>query len=116
LLNVGAPGPSDVEAELGQLRAEIDRFDGWILALLRARGEVVMEIARLKQRHGLSSRDPNREEEMLQALTREAPSPFSAGDIRQVFQAVFHACLRLQGTDGSARKRGNDTERPADPA
>ncbi len=28
---------SDTEAELGQLRAEIDRFDGWILALLRRR-------------------------------------------------------------------------------
>ena len=47
------------EAELGQLRSEIDRFDGWILALLRARGEVVMEIAPLKRRHGLRSRDPD---------------------------------------------------------
>ena len=42
LLSVGADSPSDVEAELGQLRAEIDRFDLWILALLRARGEVVI--------------------------------------------------------------------------
>lgn len=90
---------SSVEAELGELRAEIDRFDSWILALLRARGEVVMEIARLKRGHGLLARDPQREEERLQTLTRVPPSPFSDEEIRQVFQAVFHVCLRLQDAD-----------------
>jgi len=93
------------EAELGQLRAEIDRFDGWILALLRARGEVVLEIARLKRRHGLQSRDQNREEEMLRALTRVPPKPFSVAAIRQIFQAVFRACLRLQETDPLEEER-----------
>ncbi len=93
------------EAELGQLRAEIDRFDGWILALLRARGEVVLDIARLKRRHGLQSRDQNREEERLRALTRVPPKPFSVEAIRQIFQAVFHACLRLQETDPFEEER-----------
>jgi chorismate mutase len=88
-----------VETELAELRSEIDRFDGWILALLRARGEVVKEIARLKRGHGLRARDANREEEMLRSLTRVPPSPFSDEEIRQVFQAVFHVCLRLQDAD-----------------
>lgn len=100
----------DAEAELSQLRSEIDRFDGWILALLRARGEVVMEVARLKQRHGLRTRDPNREEEMLNALTRVPPSPFSADEVRQVFQAVFHVCLRLQETDRPKRSGANEAQ------
>jgi chorismate mutase len=97
--------PLETEAELGQLRAEIDRFDGWILALLRARGEVVMEIARLKRRLGLRTRDLHREEEMLRALTRDPPSPFSAAEVRQIFQTVFHVCLHLQEAD----LRGGET-------
>lgn len=98
--------PPDDEGELSELRAEIDRFDGWILALLRARGEVVMEIARLKRRHGLRTRDANREEEMLRSLTRIPPNPFSDEEVRQIFQAVFHVCLRLQEAD---RLPGNET-------
>ncbi|HEV8580975.1 MAG TPA: chorismate mutase [Thermoanaerobaculia bacterium] len=98
-LDTRQPATRAAEAELDQLRGEIDRFDGWILALLRARGEVVREIARLKRRNGLRTRDPNREEEMLRALTRVPPSPFSAGEVREVFQAVFHVCLRLQETE-----------------
>ena len=90
---------ASVEEELSQLRAEIDRFDGWILALLRARGEVVMEIACLKQCRGLRVRDPRREEEMLRALTRVPPSPFSADEVRQIFQVVFQVCLCLQEAD-----------------
>ena len=93
MLDRPTPG---TEAELDQLRSEIDRFDGWILALLRARGEVVMDIAQLKQRRGLRTRDLNREEEMLRTLTRVPSSPFSAEEVRQVFQAVFHVCLHLQ--------------------
>jgi chorismate mutase len=98
----------DIAAELGLLRAEIDRFDGWILALLRARGEVVMEIARLKRRHGLRTRDPDREEETLRTLTRVPPSPFSADEVRQIFQAVFHVCLHLQDADRSRRRETHE--------
>lgn len=103
------------ETELGQLRAEIDRFDAWILSLLRARGEVVMEIARLKGRHGLHSRDPDREEEHLRALTRQPPSPFSPDEVRQIFQAVFHACIRLQDADRLKRSGNHDPQRETDP-
>jgi chorismate mutase len=105
----------DTERELGELRGEIDRFDGWILALLRARGEVVMEIARLKQSHGLGTRDPDREEEMLCALTREPPSPFTADEVREVFQAVFHAGLRLQEPDRPPRKGIHETRAETEP-
>ncbi|MEA2564216.1 MAG: 3-deoxy-7-phosphoheptulonate synthase / chorismate mutase [Acidobacteriota bacterium] len=104
----------DTEVELSQLRSEIDRFDGWILALLRARGEVVMEIAQLKQRHGVRTRDPNREEEVLNALTRVPPSPFSAEEVRQVFQAIFSVSLRLQDPHPSKRNPRDD-EKQADP-
>jgi chorismate mutase len=97
MLDRPTPG---TEGELDQLRAEIDRFDTWILALLRARGEVVMDIARFKQRRGLRTRDLNREEEMLRALTRVPSSPFSAEEVRQIFQAVFHVCLHLQERKG----------------
>ena len=103
------------KAELGQLRSEIDRFDGWILALLRARGEVVMEIARLKRRHGLRSRDPDREEEQLRALTRQPPSPFSSDEVRKIFQAVFHACLCLQDADRLKRSGTHEPQGETDP-
>jgi 3-deoxy-7-phosphoheptulonate synthase/chorismate mutase len=109
-------GKPDSDEELLQLRAEIDRFDGWILALLRARGEVVMEIARLKRRLGLRTRDPNREEEMLRALTRNPPTPFSADEVRQVFRAVFHASLRLQEVERARRRGTNECAESTGPA
>jgi chorismate mutase-like protein len=102
------------DEELGELRAEIDRFDGWILALLRARGDVVMEIARLKRHRGLRAHDPGREEDMLRALTRVPPSPFSAAEVRQIFQAVFQACLQLQETSRLPRNEAHAHQDPTD--
>lgn len=106
--------PSSAEAELNLLRNEIDRFDGWMLSLLRARGEVVMEIAKLKRCHGIRTRDPDREEDMLARLTRVSPSPFSAAEIREIFQTVFHACLRLQDPDQLLEETTNESERKKD--
>lgn len=93
--------PPPVEDEIRRLRAEIDRLDRSLLALLRERGDVVVEIARLKRLHGLRAYDPAREEAVVQALTRVPPTPFSALDIRQIFQAIFRACLRLHDRDES---------------
>jgi 3-deoxy-7-phosphoheptulonate synthase / chorismate mutase len=102
------------EEELRQLRTEIDRIDDWILALLRARGEVVMEVARLKRCRGLRVHDPGREEEVLRALTRVPPSPFSAEEVRRIFQAVFQACLRLQETNGPSGSTTNANQDSTD--
>ncbi|MFH1177706.1 MAG: chorismate mutase, partial [Acidobacteriota bacterium] len=57
---------------LAELREEIDRLNRALLELLQRRGEVVLEIGRLKQSQGLDGYDPSREEEMLHQLVGAA--------------------------------------------
>ena len=87
---------------LGELRARIDRVNHEILALLQTRGEIVLEIARLKQSQGLDGYDPGREEKMLERLTAGRDGPFGPPFIREVFRAIFRASLELQ--DESRRR------------
>ena len=84
------------KARLGELRARIDRVNHEILGLLQTRGQIVLEIARLKQSQGLEGYDPGREERMLDRLTAGSSGPFGAPFIREVFRAIFRASLELQ--------------------
>jgi 3-deoxy-7-phosphoheptulonate synthase / chorismate mutase len=84
------------EATLSELRIKIDWLNQQILALVQQRGEVVIEIARLKRLQGLEGYDPEREDEMLRALTPQA-GPFQSEDVREIFKTIFRVSLELQG-------------------
>jgi chorismate mutase-like protein len=84
------------EACLSELRDRIDVLNDEILALLQERAEVVLEIASVKQARGLGAYDPQREEEMLRRLTAKPAGPIGAADIREIFTAIFRACLVIQ--------------------
>ncbi|HEY7214386.1 MAG TPA: chorismate mutase [Thermoanaerobaculia bacterium] len=86
-----------VSAEhLAQLRDRIDVLNSRILALLQERAEVVIEIAEVKGALHLGPYDPRREEEMLQRLTAAPSGPIGTADIREIFTAIFRACLVIQ--------------------
>jgi len=84
------------EACLTELREKIDDLNERILGLVQERAEVVLEIASVKRASGLGAYDPRREEEMLRQLTAALSGPVGAADIREIFTAIFRACLAIQ--------------------
>jgi 3-deoxy-7-phosphoheptulonate synthase/chorismate mutase len=88
--------PAPIPPELLRLRARLDGVNRQILALVQARGELVLEVAALKDKLGLDSYDPRREAEMLRELTEEPSGPFDAGELAAVFEALFAVSLGLQ--------------------
>src|SRR5262245_34893462 len=87
---------SPSEACLAELRDRIDVLNDRILALLQERAEVVLEIANVKKTLDLGAYDPRREERMLQRLTAAPSGPIGTADIREIFTAIFRACLVIQ--------------------
>ncbi|HET9886999.1 MAG TPA: bifunctional 3-deoxy-7-phosphoheptulonate synthase/chorismate mutase [bacterium] len=88
---------------LAELRRRIDGLNEEILGLLQRRGDVVMEIARVKRENGLDGYDPAREEEMLHRVTRDLEGAFGPAEIKEVFHSIFRVSLDIQ--DEERRKR-----------
>ena len=84
------------ENRLQTLRQEVDCLNERILNLVQGRGELVLEIAKIKQAQGLAGYDPQRELEMLQRLTAAASGPFGPDEIKEIFKAIFRASLDIQ--------------------
>ena len=59
------------ESTLQDVRKEIDRIDTEMRDLFLRRMEKVLEVARIKAGSGDSIRQPNREAEMLERLTKD---------------------------------------------
>lgn len=84
------------ESRLLDLRREIDLLNEQLLRLIQKRGELVLEIAKLKRAQGLQGYDPKREEEMLRNLSNMAGGPFQPGEVRDVFKTIFRTSLEIQ--------------------
>ena len=82
--------------ELESFRKKIDRENIEILEALTRRAELIQAIGRLKTRMGLDLYDPVRETEMLDAVARRSPGPFSVGTIKRLFKEIFKASLDLE--------------------
>ena len=87
------------EACLAELRDRVDVLNDRILTLLQERAEVVLEIASVKQALHLGAYDRRREEGMLQRLTAAPSGPIGVADIREIFTAIFRACLVIQNRE-----------------
>src|SRR5262245_23257529 len=74
-----------VHPDLGSLRARIDRLNAEILVALQRRAETVLEIAELKQAHGLDGYDAKREEDMLHGLLSANHGPFGPDEVKEIF-------------------------------
>ncbi len=88
------------KARLRALRAEVDRINDRLLALLTERADVALEIGDVKSSLSLPGRDPGREEEMLDRLVRGGCAPFAVSEMRVIFRAIFDASLALQTRHG----------------
>ena len=82
--------------DLETLRAGINRVDGQLLELLAERAELVAGIAGAKKRGGLSTVDPERENELLHRVLNKGAGRFPKSAIVAVFREIMSASVSLQ--------------------
>ena len=81
--------------DLARLRRGIDAVNLQLLRLLQHRAELVLEIARLKQRRRITLLDAGRELDMLEGIAAQSRGPFDRNEIDSVFRAIFEASRSL---------------------
>ncbi|HSD75718.1 MAG TPA: chorismate mutase [Steroidobacteraceae bacterium] len=81
--------------DLTRLRRGIDAVNLELLRLLERRGELVLEIARLKQRRRITLLDTGRELDMLENIAAQSRGLFDRNEITAVFRGIFEASRSL---------------------
>lgn len=79
-----------------ELRAEIDRLDQEIQALINRRATQVLEVARLKEANGGPFYRPEREAQILQRVAERNQGPFPDADMVRIFREIMSSCLALE--------------------
>ncbi len=86
-----APTPGGGEAQLEQLRRDIDRTDQELVRLLAQRRELALQVAAVKQQRGLPALHPAREEDLISARRAQA---VSAGLDPDYVEDLFRTMMR----------------------
>ena len=79
---------------LNGLREQISAFDRAIVEAVNHRLELVAQIKAYKDSQGLGFLDPEREERMLDDLTRSNRGPLSEEGLRELLQAILDLSKR----------------------
>ena len=77
-----------------QLREQISDNDRAIVDAINARLKLVARLKQYKESRGISFVDPEREEWMLNYLSRANRGPLSAEGLREIFQEVLDLMKR----------------------
>ncbi len=94
------------DANIDDLRDQIDSLDAELLKLLADRAELSARIARAKRERNLPSRDPQREQAMLERARTSPPAPFTPEAARDALAALIEstrATAVLRGSSARAR-------------
>jgi chorismate mutase len=93
---------SDEQPQLAvsRLRDEISDLDRAILDAINARLELVAELKRYKELHGLPFVDPDRERQILDDLTAANRGPLSEEGLRELFCELLDLMKREVSSDG----------------
>ena len=71
--------------EVARFRAEIGEVDRELLAAVNRRLELVRDLKRYKEQHGIAFVDPSRETELLEERVRQNQGPISEAGVRAFF-------------------------------
>lgn len=85
-----------ISDRLSVCRAEIDRIDDQILALILSRLNVCEKILQVKQEENLGIRDESREQQLITRLQAQVELPYAKSMIEQVFREISKGCLKYQ--------------------
>ena len=86
--------------EISRFRDEISELDRRILDAVNARVELVAELKRYKEEHGLPFVDPDRERQLLDELVAVNGGPLSDEGLRDLFREVLDLVKREVSKDG----------------
>ena len=78
------------------LRAQIDRIDEQLLALLNRRARLAVRIGEHKRHTRASIYTPAREKHIFQRLSERNTGPLDSERIRPIFREIIAACLSLE--------------------
>jgi chorismate mutase-like protein len=82
---------------LESLRKEIDQIDQQILELIAKRLEIVNEIGRIKKQTDKQVRNPQREQELLDKLTKKAEKfGISREIVERIWKIFFEIAYKLE--------------------
>ncbi|WP_214846893.1 bifunctional 3-deoxy-7-phosphoheptulonate synthase/chorismate mutase [Exiguobacterium sp. s193] len=102
----------DQQAELKRLRDELDLVNAELLELINKRGEIAVEIGKVKRAQGLDRYDPVRERQMLESIAEHNHGPFETGRLQHMFKEIFKASLELQGEDRTRKLLVSRKQKP----
>lgn len=85
---------SEQDPFIRQLREQISDTDRSIVEAINARLKLVARLKSYKESRGISFLDPEREEWMLQYLSRANRGPLSAEGLREVFEELLDLTKR----------------------
>lgn len=83
--------------DLAQLRAEIDRIDGELHALIKRRAQVVVEVGRTKKAQKGVVLRPGREARILRRLIETHDGPFPPRALLAIWREIVSAAVNMQG-------------------
>ena len=92
------PDPSQ-DPVVQQFREQISDNDRAIVDAVNKRLRLVAQVKTYKESRGLGFLDPEREEWMLQYLTRANRGPLSADGLRELFRMILDLSKREVGRD-----------------
>jgi chorismate mutase len=75
--------------EIERLRAEISAVDRTLVETVNRRLELVAELKRYKETHGVAFLDPERERRLLEELVRANTGPLSEEGVGELVAAVL---------------------------
>jgi len=75
--------------DLNALRKKIDELDQKLVRLLNERAHHAKEIGKIKARLGLAAYTPEREEEIMNNVTKENMGPLSIKAVRRLFERII---------------------------
>jgi len=77
-------------------RKRIDEIDAEVARLLSERGELAVEVGRIKAEHSVRVYNPQRELQVLENVARNASGPLGREAIERIYREVISACRALE--------------------
>lgn len=81
---------------LALCRQDIDRVDAMLVALLRERTRLALDVGRIKRAHGLEIAHPAREVDVLARVRQLASGPLQADAAARIFEQIITETRALQ--------------------
>lgn len=90
---------TEIPGELEVLRRQVDETNQKMLELLNRRKEIILNIMKLKQQHGISIFDPEREEAEMVSLKARNAGPMLDEELEEIFETIMRQAkvFRWQG-------------------